>query len=172
MRKEIVEIYRNVCLKYNKLLPAPIDKTDGAILQQFSQKISSLNADESRIGFMNQEMTVLLRTFLGKFVKARVIQSHQDLTTVPYSDAGNQLQDNILAVGLYTRTYMVDHTDDISPPVLARFFKSVRHFYTAVVAKMLAKFPFKGTVVCGLAFLNPSTRGDLPSSAITVVARR
>ncbi|XP_063436782.1 uncharacterized protein LOC134718215 [Mytilus trossulus] len=142
------------------------------ILEPLNHFNTMFQADESRIGFLSQEMTVLLRTFLGKFVKARVIQSHQDLTTVPYSDTANQLQDNILAVGLYTRTYMADHTDDISPSVLAKFFKSVRSFYNVVVAKMLAKFPFKDPVVCGLAFLNPSTRGDLPSSSVTVVARR
>ncbi|CAG2207194.1 HERC4 [Mytilus edulis] len=82
-----------------------------------ANKINS-QADEPSIGFLSQEMTVLLRTILGKCVKARVIQSHQDLSTVFYSDAANQLQDIILAVDLYC-------TDDISPSVLAKFFKSL-----------------------------------------------
>ena len=37
---------------------------------------------------------------------------------------------------------------------------------------MLAKFPFKDPVVSGLRFLNPTVRGDLPSSTLTYLAGR
>ncbi|CAG2200473.1 unnamed protein product [Mytilus edulis] len=61
------------------------------ILEPLNHFNTMFQADDA-CWFLEPEMTVLLRTFLGKFVKARVIQSHPDLTTVPYSDTANQLQ--------------------------------------------------------------------------------
>jgi hypothetical protein len=67
---------------------------------------------------------------------------------------------------------MVDHTDEIPPSSLSRFFSSVRKFYEVVTAKMLEKFLFKDPIVNCLKFLNPAMRRELPPSTITDLARR
>ncbi|XP_062610502.1 uncharacterized protein LOC134272272 [Saccostrea cucullata] len=142
------------------------------ILHPLNEFNTIFQADEAKIGYLKEEMVTLLRKFLGKFVRAMIIQSTEDLTTVPFEDRNHQLNDNIIAVGVTTRAYMVDHADEIPPSSLHRFFLSIRKFYHAVTSKMLAKFPFKDVVVSNLAFLNPSNRGDLPPSALTVIAER
>lgn len=142
------------------------------ILQPLNDFNTMFQADESRIGYLKDEITILLRKFMGKFVKAKVIQSAEDLTDVPFKDTECQLHDNIIAIGVTTRAYMVDHADDIPPSALSRFFTSIRKFYESVTAKMLAKFPFKDPVISSLRFLNPTTRGGLQPSILTDLARR
>jgi hypothetical protein len=142
------------------------------ILQPLNDFNTMFQADESRICYLKEEITTLLRKFMGKFVKAKVIQSAEDLTAVPFKNQDYQLNDNIIAIGVTTRAYMVDHADDIPPSSLSRFFSSVRKFYQVVAAKMLDKFPFKDPVVNCLKFLNPAMRGELPPSLITDLARR
>ena len=44
-------------------------------------------ADESsKIGYLKDEITFLLRKFMGKVVKARIIQSAEDLTAVSFKN--------------------------------------------------------------------------------------
>lgn len=50
------------------------------ILQPLNDFNTMFQADESRIGYLKDEITILLRKFMGKFVKAKVIQSAEDLT--------------------------------------------------------------------------------------------
>lgn len=85
-------------------------------------ELSFFQADEAKIGYLKEEMCTLLTKFMGKFVKAKVIQSTEDLTAVPFEDSNSQLNDNIIAIGVMTRAYMVDHKDDIQPASLQRFF--------------------------------------------------
>lgn len=113
----------------------------------------------------------MLRKFLGKFVWAKVIQTSQSLTSVPFEDNQNQLQDNIIAIGSAARAYLVDNEGEIPISSLRKFFMSVRKFYISVTSKMLAKFPFEDPDVCGISLMNPKNRGDLPPSAITDIAR-
>ncbi|CAC5399071.1 unnamed protein product [Mytilus coruscus] len=89
-------------------------------------------------------MKTLLRTFLGKFVKAKLIQTTPDLTTLDYSNPENQLPNSIISIRPKARGYL-----------------SVRQFYCVVVKKMVTKFPFNDPVVLFLAFLNPAERGNL-----------
>ena len=67
-------------------------------------------------------MRRLLRKFLGKFVKSRIISSATDFTEVPYAASENQLSDNIVAVGPSTRSYLFDNRDDIPPSTVSKFF--------------------------------------------------
>ncbi|XP_052072307.1 uncharacterized protein LOC127710472 [Mytilus californianus] len=129
-------------------------------------------ASEARIGYLAAEMKTLLRTFLGKFVKAKLIHTTQDLTTIDYSNPDNQLPNSILSIGPNARGYLYDHSDDISPTVLQRLFSSVRQFYCAVVKKMLTKFPFNDPVVSCLAFLNPAERGNLDFNDTLKIVKR
>ena len=62
---------------------------------------------------LKDEITFLLRKFMGKFVKAKIIQSTENLTAVSFKDSDCQLQDHIIAVWVTTRAYMVDHADEI-----------------------------------------------------------
>ena len=142
------------------------------ILQPLNDFNTMFQADESKIGYLKDEITFFLRKIMGKFVKAKIIQSAEDIKAVSFKDSDCQLQDNIIAVGVTTRAYIVDHADDIQPSSLSRFFMSVRKSYEAVTSKMSAKFPFKDPVVSGLRFLNPTVRGDLPPSTLTDLARR
>ena len=109
---------------------------------------------------LKDEITFLLREFMGKFVKAKIIQSAEDLTAVSFKDSDCQLPDNIIAVGVTTRAYMVDHANEIQSSSLSRFFMSVRKLNEAATSKMLAKFPYKEPVFSGLSFLNSTVRGD------------
>ncbi|XP_062569008.1 uncharacterized protein LOC134231101 [Saccostrea cucullata] len=125
-------------------------------------------ADEVKIGYL-KEMLTLLRKSLEKFVKAMTMKSTKDLTTVPFKDSNSQLNDNIIATDVMKRAYMVDHEDENQPSSLQR---AVRKFYYAVTSKMLVKFLFKDMVVSNLGFLNPANGGDLPPTALTVLAQR
>ena len=120
------------------------------ILQPLNDFNTMFQADESKIGYLKDEITFLLRKFMGNVVKAKIIQSTEDLTAVSFKNC--QFQDNIIAVRVTSRAYMVDHADEIRP---SRFFMSVRKFYEAVTSKMFPKF-----------------RGDLPQSTLTDLARR
>ena len=55
---------------------------------------------------------------MGKFVKDKIIQSAEDITAVSFKDSDGQLLDNIIAVEVTTRAYMVDHADEIQPSSL------------------------------------------------------
>lgn len=137
------------------------------ILQPLNDFNTLLQAEESRIGYLKDEITTLVRKFLGKFVKTKVIKSAVNIT-----DSDCQLHDDIIAVGVTTRAYIVDHADEIPSSTLSMFFTPIRKFYESLTAKMLAKFPFKDPVVLSLRFLNPTIRGDLQPSILIDLSRR
>lgn len=84
-------------------------------------------------------------------------------------DSDCQLYGNIIAIGVTTRAFMVDHTKEIPPTsLLFRLFMSIRQFYEAVTCKMLTNYP----LVSSLMFLNPRIRGDLQPSILTDQSRR
>ena len=66
-------------------------------------------------------MTRLLRKFLAKFVKAKVIREASRVTDVIFANPENQLQDAILAVGSAARAHMVEVQQDISPSAQTAF---------------------------------------------------
>ena len=79
----------------------------------------NFQADESRIGYLQNEMKILLRKFMGKFVWSKVIQ---EPTSVSFNNSHNQLQDNIIAIGPATLALIIYNEEDISPSSLQRFF--------------------------------------------------
>lgn len=119
------------------------------------------------LNYLKNKITILVRKLLGKFVKAKVIKSAVNIT-----DSDCQLHDNIIAVGVTTRAYIVDHADEIPSSTLSMFFTPIRKFYESLTAKMLAKFPFKDPVVLSLRFPNPTIRGDLQPSILIDLSRR
>ena len=66
-------------------------------------------------------MTRLLKKFLAKFVKAKVIREASRVTGVIFANPENQLPDAILAVGSAARTHMVEAEEDISPSAPTAF---------------------------------------------------
>lgn len=87
------------------------------------KKIFSFQADESKIGYIRSELVRLLRKWMGKFVKTAVITSVEELTMVDYKDLRNQHEDNTMAVGIKTRTYLQENEDNMSPSDVKTFFK-------------------------------------------------
>ena len=108
--------------------------------------LSSRQTDATQVAILIPEMNRLLRLFMAKFVLMRVIKSATDLTKVFFSDMSVQLDDDILAVGMAMRTMLADSDDDLADSTRTRIFKSVRHFYVAIVEKMKT-FPFHDTVL-------------------------
>ena len=68
-------------------------------------------------------MTRLLRKFLAKFVKAKVIREASHVTDVAFANTENQVPDAILDVGSAARTHMVEAEEDISPSAQTAFFR-------------------------------------------------
>lgn len=68
----------------------------------------------------------LLRKFLGRFIKARIIKNSTVLISVDFQNPENQLQNNILAVGIPTRSYIAENDEDIPPVYLAIFSSKFR----------------------------------------------
>lgn len=68
------------------------------IMQPLNDFNTMFQADESSIGYLQDEMNVLLRKLLEKFVRTKCTQTSQSLTSVPFEDNQNQLQDNIIAI--------------------------------------------------------------------------
>ena len=85
-------------------------------------------AAESMIGYLHTEMIRLLRKFMGKFVKTRVITTSKDITEVDFSYPDNQHPDDMLAVGMKTRTYLAD-SPDLTPETVKSFSRLVFHLY-------------------------------------------
>ncbi|XP_061162630.1 uncharacterized protein LOC133171854 [Saccostrea echinata] len=144
----------------------------GYVLEPLNEFNTTFQADESRIGYLGEEIHKLLRKFLGRFIKAGIIKNSKDLISVDFQNPENQLQDNILAVGILTRFYIAENDEDIPPVDLAIFFQNVRGFYCAITKKMLKHFPFKDPVVNNLGFLNPHRREETSLQSIVEIARR
>ncbi|XP_033744260.1 zinc finger BED domain-containing protein 5-like [Pecten maximus] len=94
-------------------------------------------ADETRLPYLGQEIRLLLRKLLGKFVQAKVIKETKDITHIPFKDPALHLDDSFLAIGLSTRAYLSQHEDDVEPSAVSRFHHSIRGFYMAAVDKMV-----------------------------------
>lgn len=56
------------------------------IVQPLNDFNIMFQTDESRIGYLKDKITILLRKFMGKFVKAKVIQSAEDTTDVSFKE--------------------------------------------------------------------------------------
>lgn len=68
----------------------------------------------------------LLRKFMGKFVKTRAITTSKDITEVDFINPDNQHPDDMLAVGMKTRTYLAD-SPGIPPDTVKSFHRLVFH---------------------------------------------
>ena len=68
-------------------------------------------------------MTRLLRKFLAKFLKEKVIRDASHLTDIDFANPENQLPDAILTIGFGARTHMVEAEEDISPSAQTAFFR-------------------------------------------------
>lgn len=58
------------------------------------------------LDILEKKFTNFLRKFLGRFIKAGIMKTSIDLISVDFQNPENQLQNNILAVGILTRSYI------------------------------------------------------------------
>ncbi|KAK2187492.1 hypothetical protein NP493_163g01049 [Ridgeia piscesae] len=144
------------------------------ILEPLNQFNTIFQTDATQIAILLPEMNRLLRVFMAKFVTMRAIKSAEDLTTVPFADRGQQLDNSILAVGMELRSMLANDEDDLEEATATRIFDSVRKFYVAVVNKMVNIFPFHDDVLRDLAALNPdpALRESWSSSSVRELAIR
>ena len=144
------------------------------ILEPLNQFNTIFQTDATQIAILLPEMNRLLHVFLAKFVTMRAIKSAEDLTTVPFADRGQQLDNSILAVGMELRSMLANDEDDLEEATATRIFDSVRKFYVAVVNKMVNIFPFHDDVLRDLAALNPdpALRESWSSSSVRELAIR
>lgn len=136
---------------------------------------TSLQSEESKVVTLHDEMTNLVQSMLTKFAKARVVKNAASLTEVPFEASGSQLEYDDLEIGMKARELLnqcrSSHEDAadgvereqllvLDPSSEARFFVSVRRFYTTLV-KMLQKFPLKNSLLKDLRLLQSTQRLDL-----------
>lgn len=99
------------------------------------------------------------------------MQECDNVTTVDFKDADNQLSDDELGIGTSTKLLLCGLEDDIvGTRKEARFFSSVRTFYETAVSKILAKFPFADETITELAFLDPRNRMKTTVNGLIVLA--
>lgn len=128
------------------------------ILEPLNTFNTIFQTDATQIAVLIPEMNRLLRLFMAKFVTMRAIKSAADLTKVSFADRSQQLDNDILAVGMKMRTMLADSADDLGDITVRRIFNSVRQFYVTIVAKMVRIFPFHDTLLKDLAVLNPDPK--------------
>ena len=125
------------------------------------------------IGDLRQEMDRLLRTFIVKFVQMRCVKSCLNLKEKDFKTRENQHQDDKFAVGMNTRSLLVDAVANyITPTIEQKFFANVKAFYEAAVQKMIQKFPFSDRVLKDLVILDHRKREDLDYSHAACIAER
>lgn len=88
----------------------------------YSKPPITFQADDARIGYMAEETSHLLRKFLKRFVKAKVIRDTPDLKDIQFECRENQLDDDLLAIGQQTRLFIAENKEDLSPHQLHVFF--------------------------------------------------
>ncbi|KAK2190880.1 hypothetical protein NP493_65g01019 [Ridgeia piscesae] len=113
-------------------------------------------------------MDRLLRKLMVKFVPLRLIRGQQDPRTVEFTLLDNQHPDDTI-VGL-PMAYLA--AEELDPTQTAKFFREVRAFCTAVIGKMLAKFPFDCEVLKDLVVMDLAKREDLTYAPLLCLAAR
>ncbi|KAK2157424.1 hypothetical protein NP493_1878g00021 [Ridgeia piscesae] len=124
-------------------------------------------ADETKVGALLPEMDCLLRKLTVKFVPLCLIRGQQDPRTVEFTSLENQHTDDNIAIGMPARAYLA--AEELDPTQTA---KEVRAFYTAVIGKMLAKFPFDCEVLKDLVVMDLATQEDLKYAPLLRLAAR
>ncbi|XP_052212161.1 uncharacterized protein LOC127831212 [Dreissena polymorpha] len=133
------------------------------------QPLNTLNTDfqhaSAVVGYLHSEINRLIRSKMAKFVKMSVISAAADVTKVDLETRDNQQDDDTIAIGHATRTYL----DEAPPEVQASFFRKVRAFYVELTTKMLTKFPVNDEVLKALRFLRPENRQNTSTESVLEV---
>lgn len=74
------------------------------------------------MGCLKSEMERLLRKFLAKFIKVSFKKNNADLTQSPFCSDEAQLPDDLIAVGISARSYLVEEEENIPIATPSRFF--------------------------------------------------
>jgi len=76
---------------------------------------------------------------MANIVTMRAIKSAEDLTTVPFADRGQQLDNNILPVSMELYSMLANDEDGLEEATATGIFDSLRKFYVAVVTTRLSR---------------------------------
>ncbi|XP_045208611.2 uncharacterized protein LOC123560483 [Mercenaria mercenaria] len=126
---------------------------------------TTFQADAVMIGYLHQEMSRLLRKFLGKFVTTSAINSSSQITMVDFKNPNIQHPDDNLAIGMNARRFLNDNPD-LPQETVNGFFRTVREFYIEVTEKMIKKFPFTDKTLKAIGFVNPDLRDKVESESV------
>ena len=128
----------------------------------------------SCIGTLQADVYKLLQTYMTNFIEPKVLQECDNITTINFKDADNQLSDDELGIGTSTRLLLCDELEDdiVGTRKEVRFYSSVRTFYETAVSKILAKFPFADETIKELAFLDPRNRDKTTITGLIRLANR
>lgn len=121
---------------------------------------TAFQAKDTKIGMMQRSIVDLLRSYLANLFKQEVLLVAEDITTVEYVDASNQVgDDEELGIHMATRLLLIEKGDEVASTLLERNFFSVVHlFYQKTVAEIHDKFPFKNQTLAVLKVLDPRNR--------------
>ncbi|XP_061783213.1 uncharacterized protein [Nerophis lumbriciformis] len=97
----------------------------------------------------HQEMTRLVRRFMGRFLPAILIADVQ-LKDIEFKDASLQLPDSELFLGAAAQSLLEDNMEELSSSV-PMMIKAVRDFFVAVTTKMMTAFPLNNIVLQNLS---------------------
>ncbi|XP_052283989.1 uncharacterized protein LOC127880695 [Dreissena polymorpha] len=98
------------------------------------------------VGYHHREIVLVIRTFIGKFIKTSVLNSLSDVTKVDFSCREIQRDDDLLAVCVAARTYLAEN-EDVHPELGASFFRNVRDFHEEMTSKVISKFPLTDAIL-------------------------
>ena len=118
------------------------------------------------------ETKVLLKTYLSRFVDSEVLSSASDLLEIDFEDRTLQVDDATLDVGTSARRYISSIEEECSPSLLQNFHRDVRQAYTAVVKKLVERFPFRSEVLQSVILLDPRKHDSMQDKEVLALVDR
>ena len=120
-----------------------------AVLPTFTNFNLFLQRDAPQIYLLYDQMHVLLRKLLSKFVKSTVIAASEDITEVEYLSTENQKENHQLFIGIITKGMSSKKLDDgdLALEQIQKFYRGVRSFYEKAVRYILKWFPFSEDLI-------------------------
>ncbi|CAM4733382.1 unnamed protein product [Leuciscus chuanchicus] len=125
-------------------------------ISQVLKPLAEFNAEGVMIHRLHQEMTSLVRRFMGRFLPASLI-ADVPLKDIKFKEASLQFPDKELFLGAAAQTFLEDNMDELSSSV-PMMIKAVRDFFVAVTTKMMTEFPLDNIILQNLTVLDPESR--------------
>ena len=85
--------------------------------------VSVLQAEGCKILQLASDVEGMLRSYMGNFIKADVINAAQDVTGILYKELTNQKADDDMTVGVQAIRYLEALTEDNDPMIATGFYQ-------------------------------------------------